>query len=82
MWEMLDGSVESALPLIAVCALALGGLYGVTTRRGFALMMIGVVLSVAPDLASCIQHWLAVSGKGASYGRNYTGRAQRGTGGS
>lgn len=61
---MFDGSIESAVPMIAVCAIALGGLYGVTTRRGVALILLGSFLSIAPELGSHVQHWLVASKRG------------------
>ena len=79
---MFDGAIDSAVPVIAVCAIALGGLYGVTTRRGLALIMLGSLLSMAPVVEIKIQQWLTASKKGASYGRTSPGRSQRGAGGS
>jgi hypothetical protein len=61
---VFDGSIESALPVIAVCAVALGGLCGVTTRRGLGLILLGSFLSMAPELGSHVQHWLVASKRG------------------
>lgn len=79
---MFDGAIDSALPVIAVCAIAVGGLYGVTTRRGLALIPLGSLLSMAPILEIHIQQWLTASKKGASHERNSPDRSQRGAGGS
>jgi hypothetical protein len=79
---MFDGSIDSAVPVVAVCVIALGGLYGVTTRRGLVLILLGSILSIMPPLEIHLDQWLMGSKKGVSYGRTGPGRGQRGAGGS
>jgi hypothetical protein len=79
---MFDGPINAALPVIAVCAIAVGGLYGVTTRRGLALILLGSLLSMAPMVETDLKQWLTASKKGVSYERTGPGRGQRGAGGS
>jgi Kef-type K+ transport system membrane component KefB len=79
---MFDGSIDSAVPVVAVCAIALGGLYGVTTRRGLVLILLGSLLSLALTLEIHFDQWLMSSKKGVHHGRTRPGRGQRGAGGS
>jgi hypothetical protein len=79
---MFDGSIDSAVPVIAVCVIALGGLCGVTTRRGLVLLLLGSLLSLASTLDVHLDQWLMGSKKGVHYGRTGPGRGQRGAGGS
>jgi len=51
---MPETSFEWAAAIGAICAFVLAAAVGISTRRGLALLLIGVMLSLASDLRQAV----------------------------